>query len=154
MSTYSAFVRSLRFVYLLPRREERHHAAPAVLGFVKRKRLYPFLQENRPDRWFTQSIWLSYGLLIYLKISHAQHHKKYQNRIREKIAQIVSKEKRATASIITGFAATFCFHKCQTRDYRWYPPALSITICIFHIMLDNKHNIDLSSSSKSSSFYA
>ena len=23
----------------------------------------------------------------------------------------------ATASIITGFVATFCFHKCQTRDY-------------------------------------
>ncbi len=33
----------------------------------------------------------------------------------KKIAQIVSKEKMATASIITGFVATFCFHKCQTR---------------------------------------
>ena len=46
----------------------------------------------------------------------AKHNKKYQNRGSKKIAQIVSKEKMATARINTGSVAAFYSRKCQTRD--------------------------------------
>ena len=39
-------------------------------------------------------------------------------------------EKMATASIITGFVAVFCFHKCQTRDYNIKPKNMQVVFCL------------------------